>query len=101
MLGILFLLVSLLIFTSLLLTTIDKAANSFCGVGCGFILENPQIFNPMDSLFVVLSRAFPVDYILLVLLIFYFFAVSLAGIVKIGIRFLWIKVRSGGPKVGS
>jgi len=35
---------------------IDKIANSMCKSSCGFILENPAIFNPLDSLFLLSSR---------------------------------------------
>jgi len=98
--GIVFALFSLLIVLSILLTNIDKAANSgkFCGSKCGFVLAYPQIFNPLDTALTVLSAYFPLDYILLGFIIFYIFFCTLSGIVQIGVRFLWVnlyKVRKG------
>jgi len=98
--GILFLLFSILIWVSILLTNIDKAANSglFCGSQCGFILAYPKIFNPLDFVLTELSKYFPLDYVLLALIIFYIFFTTLSGIIRIGVRFLWVnlyKIRSG------
>jgi len=98
--GILFLLFSILIWVSILLTNIDKAANSgkFCGSQCGFILAYPKIFNPLDYVLTELSKYFPLDYILLALIIFYIFFTTMSGIIRIGVRFLWVnlyKIRRG------
>jgi len=92
--GILFLLFSILIWISILLTNIDKAANSgqFCGSECGFILAYPKIFNPLDFVLTILSKYFPLDYIALGLIIFYIFFTTLSGIIRIGVRFLWISL---------
>lgn len=38
------------------------------------------------------SKVFPIDYVLLALLVLYFFSSSVVGIATIGIRFLWIKL---------
>jgi len=98
--GLLFLLFSILIWVSILLTNIDKAANAgkFCGSQCGFILANPKIFNPVDFVLTELSKYFPLDYIALGLIIFYIFFTTLSGIIRIGVRFLWVnlyKIRRG------
>lgn len=90
--GVFFLLLSLLLFVCLLLTAIDKAAHSVCGTGCGMIIANPTIFNPMDSFLVVLANVFPLDYIVLVALIAYLLFCTISGIMKIGVRFIWIHV---------
>jgi len=97
--GLLFMIFSILIWVSILLTSIDKAANAnlFCGSQCGFILAYPKIFNPLDYVLTALSKYFPLDYILLGLIIFYIFFTTLSGIIRIGVRFLWInlyKIRS-------
>jgi len=39
------------------------------------------------------AQFFPLDYILMVGIIAYFLFSTISGIVKIGIRFLWIMVR--------
>jgi len=98
--GILFLLFSIIIWVSILLTNIDKAANSgtFCGSQCGFILAYPKVFNPLDYMLTELSKYFPLDYIVLGLIIFYIFFTTLSGIIQIGVRFLWVnlyKIRRG------
>jgi LMBR1 domain-containing protein 1 len=54
--GVVFLLLTLLVVVSMLLTSIDRAAHSFCGPQCGYILEHPEIFNPLNTLFLGLSK---------------------------------------------
>lgn len=96
--GLLLLLISLVIFASMLITCIDKIKNSVCGKSCGYLLGHTKIFNPINWLFTLTSRIFPIDYILFLLLTLLFFASSVAGIATIGIRFLWLtlfKIRSG------
>lgn len=46
----------------------------------------------MNWVFVQASRVFPVDYVLMALLVLFFFSSSVAGIASIGIRFLWVKL---------
>jgi LMBR1 domain-containing protein 1 len=96
--GILLLLLSILIFVSMLITGIDKAKNSLCKERCGYILERITILQPINQIFVLSSKAFPVDYILMALLVLFFFASTITGIAAIGIRFLWVRIfqiRSG------
>jgi len=90
--GILLLLVALLIWTSMLLTAIDKAKNSVCKQHCGYILANINVFNPVNWIFVESAKVFPVDYVLFILLVLLFFSSSVVGIATVGIRFLWIRV---------
>ncbi|KAG9247801.1 hypothetical protein BJ878DRAFT_491045 [Calycina marina] len=90
--GWLLIVVSLVIWTSILITGIDKAKNSVCKQHCGYILGNINIFQPVNWLFVKCSSVFPVDYVLTALLVMLFFSSSVVGIAAIGIRFLWIKV---------
>jgi len=99
--GFFFFLVSLLIVISIVLTNADKAINAthFCGSQCGFVLAYPKIFNPVDSLLTILSKYFPIDYVVIALLILYIFFATLSGIANIGLRFLWVHlydVRPGG-----
>jgi len=99
--GVLLLLLTTLIFISILLTSIDKAANSYCTgskASCGFILENPEIFNPLDYILVNISVVFPLDYILMVGIIAYIFFATLSGIMRIGIRFFWVYMYKVRPK---
>jgi len=87
-----------LIFTSMLITGIDKARNSVCKAGCGYVLGHINIFQPINWVFVKSSKVFPIDYVLFLLLILLLFTASVVGIATVGIRFLWIsifKIRKG------
>lgn len=90
--GIFILLLSLLIWTSMLITGIDKAANSICKQHCGYILGHINVFQPINYIFVQSAKAFPVDYVLMALLILLFFRSSVTGIATVGIRFLWVRI---------
>ena len=90
--GILLMLISILIWVSMLLTSIDKAKNSICKVHCGYILAHINIFNPINYIFVLSSKIFPIDYVIFLLLTLFFFASSVVGIASIGIRFLWLRI---------
>jgi len=96
--GLLLLLVSVLVFASMLITCVDKIKNSVCRSHCGFLLGHTQIFNPINYIMTITSRIFPIDYILYLLLTMLFFASSVVGMATIGIRFLWItlfRIRKG------
>ncbi|KAG5976822.1 hypothetical protein E4U55_007199 [Claviceps digitariae] len=90
--GLLLLVLSVLIWVSMLITGIDKAKNSVCKQRCGYILGRIHIFQPMNWVFVKLARAFPVDYVLMALLILFLFSSTISGIATVGIRFLWIRI---------
>jgi len=89
---------ALLIFTSMLITAIDKVKNSICGAHCGYILGHINIFQPINWILVKSSTVFPVDYVLFLVLVLFFFSASVVGIATAGIRFLWLtifKIRKG------
>ena len=90
--GILLLLLSVVIWVSMLITSIDKAKNSVCKQKCGYILGQIHVFQPMNFIFVKAAKAFPVDYILMALLVLFFFSSSISGIATVGIRFLWVRI---------
>ncbi|PHH70370.1 hypothetical protein CDD80_6060 [Ophiocordyceps camponoti-rufipedis] len=90
--GIALLLLSLLIWVSMLISAIDKAVNSVCKQRCGYILGHTQVFQPLNWILVEAARVFPVDYVLTALLVLFLFSCSVSGIAAIGIRFLWIRV---------
>ncbi|KAI0103469.1 hypothetical protein F4814DRAFT_98218 [Daldinia grandis] len=90
--GILLVVLALIIWVSMLITGIDKAANSVCKEHCGYILAHINVFQPVNWLFVQTARAFPVDYVLMALLILLFFSSSVSGLAAIGIRFLWLRI---------
>ncbi|CAG8797509.1 17865_t:CDS:10 [Gigaspora margarita] len=54
--GIMFLLLTIIIFLSMFLTCIDKVKNAICGSNCGYIIKHPDIFNPLNFIFVEASH---------------------------------------------
>ena len=90
--GIILLIIALATCTSMLLTTVDKAANSICKRHCGYILEHMNFFNPLNSLLVESAKIFPIDYAIFTFLMLLLFCSSVVGIAAIGIRFLFIKI---------
>ncbi|KAI1486270.1 LMBR1-like membrane protein-domain-containing protein [Biscogniauxia mediterranea] len=92
--GIIIILLAILVWVSMLITGIDKAANSACKEHCGYILAHINVFQPINWIFVQTAKAFPVDYVLMALLVLLFFSSSISGIATIGIRFLWIPIFS-------
>jgi len=64
-------------------------SNSLCGARCGYIIGRAQVFNPVNYIFLQGSKAYPIDFIFMVILILYFFIATVIGIVFVGIRFLW------------
>lgn len=96
--GIILMLLALLIWTSMLITAIDKAKNSVCKVGCGYLLGHINIFQPVNWILVISAKVFPIDYIIFLLLILFLFCASVVGLATVGIRFLWLvlfKIRRG------
>lgn len=83
---------SLLVVISMLITGIDKAANSVCKQHCGYILGHINVFQPINWIFVRTAIVFPVDYVLAVLIVLFFFSSSVSGLAAIGIRFLWVRI---------
>lgn len=100
--GFFFLLVSLVIMISFILTSIDKIIHSDCGFTCGFSLTHPMKWlNPIDTFLVIMAKWFPLDYVLLGLIVTYFYFATLDGIIHIGIRFLCYllyRIRAGASK---
>jgi LMBR1 domain-containing protein 1 len=92
------LILAILIWVSMLITGIEKAKDSICKEKCGYLIALPANFQPIDMMFVKASEVFPVDYVLMILLVLFFFASSVSGLAAIGIRFLWItlfQIRKG------
>ncbi|PHH63057.1 hypothetical protein CDD81_6302 [Ophiocordyceps australis] len=90
--GILLLILSVIIWLSMLITGIDKAKNSTCKQRCGYILGKIHVFQPLNWIFLQSARVFPIDYVLMALLVLFLFSSSISGIATVGIRFLWIRV---------
>jgi LMBR1 domain-containing protein 1 len=90
--GIVLLLLTILIWVSMLITGIDKAKNSICKQRCGYILGQIHVFQPINWVFVKSAKVFPIDYVLMALLVLLFFSSSITGVATVGIRFLWVRI---------
>merc|ERR1712117_116845 len=89
--GVFFSIVGLLIFVSLLLTSVDKAIYSL-GPKHGFVLDNGSLPNPVDMLLVYSQVIFPLDYIIYCGMILFFLLCSISGLRTIGITFCCVPV---------
>ncbi|EGD85594.1 hypothetical protein H112_06503 [Trichophyton rubrum D6] len=90
--GLLLLLLSIVIWVSMLLTGIDKATNSICKHNCGYILAKVNVFNPINWALLQSAKVFPIDYVLFIVLVLHFFSSSVVGVATVGIRFLWVRI---------
>lgn len=90
--GIFLLLTAILVWVSMLITGIDKATNSICKEHCGYILGHIDVFQPINYMFLQSAKAFPVDYVLMFLLVLLFFSSSVTGIAAVGIRLFWVHI---------
>ncbi|KAF4025025.1 hypothetical protein G4228_017036 [Cervus hanglu yarkandensis] len=88
--GIFFIFVALLFVISLFLSNLDKALHS-AGIDSGFIIFGANLSNPLNMLLPLLQTVFPLDYILITIIMMYFIFTSMAGIRNIGIWFFWIR----------
>jgi len=61
-------------------------------------LHKRQIFNPADEIFLRLARVFPVDFVILSVLVMYIFCASMFGIIGLGIRFLCFNMYALRPR---
>ncbi|GAB1607377.1 probable lysosomal cobalamin transporter [Argonauta hians] len=89
--GVFCLLLTLLVFLSLLLTNIDKAMNSL-GYTIGYALPKRTLPNPIDMILVFSQKVYPLDYIILVLIIIYLVFCSISGIRNLGIWFFCVRL---------
>jgi len=76
---------SFLIVFGVLINNLDRFMNSECGFVCGYSIDKLTLFNPLDFILVQTSKLFPLDFLLLGCLQFYFFVTCLYGIIKLGI----------------
>lgn len=95
--GVLFFLVTLLVFVSLLLTNIDKAIHSL-GYKSGYALSQRNLPNPVDIILVFCQKVFPLDYIMFAALVLYLVFCSMSGVRNIGIWFLWLRMYKIRPR---
>ncbi|KAL9015419.1 MAG: hypothetical protein Q9185_007178 [Variospora sp. 1 TL-2023] len=90
--GFVLMIVAILVWVSMLLTGIDKAKNSVCKTHCGYILGHVNILNPMNWILVKAAKVFPIDNVIFLILVLFFFFSSVVGMASLGIRFLWLRL---------
>ncbi|TQS38507.1 hypothetical protein Golomagni_00987 [Golovinomyces magnicellulatus] len=90
--GIMLICFTITIWVSMLVVGVEKAQNSSCNRYCGYILSNIKSFQPITYIFLGASKVYPLDQIIMTILVTYLFGSSVVGIVRIGIRFLWVKI---------
>ncbi|CAO3573022.1 unnamed protein product [Mortierella alpina] len=94
LLGLVGTILTALLVASIIVTSIGQMDNDVCGGPCGYIFLGKDLPNPLNILFLKLSPYFPIDYILIVMIILYMFWATTKGIISIGIRILWINLYS-------
>lgn len=92
LIGVICLSMSLLIFISLLITSIDKQLHSSCGLNCGYVINETNYTNYIDYALRHLSSYFHADYLLFAVINCYVFFCSIYGFVKLSIRIFCITV---------
>jgi len=95
--GLLFLLLSLLIAASLLIGNVDKALHSL-GPRMGYALPRPTLPNPVDIVLQYAQRVFPLDYVIILLIVLHLFLASMAGIRELGVWCLCIRAYKVRPQ---
>lgn len=95
--GILFLVISLTIAASLVIGNVDKALHSL-GPKMGYALPKRTLPNPVDIILQYAQRVFPLDYVIILVLVLYLFLSSMAGIRELGVWCLCIRAYKVKPQ---
>ena len=82
--GIVLVLLALLVFISLLLNNIDRAVHGL-GYHYGFMLQKSTLPSPIGKLLFLTQPFFPLDYVIMVLIIVFLVVVTIYGVQRIGI----------------
>jgi LMBR1 domain-containing protein 1 len=98
LLAILSLALALLVVVSLAITIFDRGLNSPCGFKCGFVLNSPTMVNPLNAIQLGLAKYFPADYVFFSMLVLFFFACSLVGLLDGGVRIFCLKLYDITPR---
>lgn len=106
---------SSLIVGSLFIYNLDRYLHSECGFKCGYLLENPKFFNPLDYLLrrlsskhnYIINMELFLDVILYVVMVTYCLICIFYSIVKMGVHFfefsesIYVKRRETLPQAMS
>ncbi|KAI2805818.1 putative lysosomal cobalamin transporter [Blomia tropicalis] len=89
--GVFVLIISILIWISLLITNVDKAFHSL-GMTMGYALPNATYPNPIDIVLVKLQTIYPLDYIMIIIFTFVLVMYTISGYISLGIRLFVFKM---------
>ncbi len=101
LIGVVLLIISMLIFASLLTTSLDRLLHSKCGLDCGYVLDDMNYTNYLDFLLLYSSKYFHSDMILFAIVNIYVFFCSIYGFVRLGVKFFvftWFEVKQGSTQ---
>jgi LMBR1 domain-containing protein 1 len=62
------------------------------GMKMGYVLRQSYLPNPIDIVLVAFQRAFPLDYILILAMAFFFVMATISGLRNLGIWFFVVRV---------
>ena len=86
LLGIICLFLSLSIFSSLLISSLDRFFNSSCKIKCGYMLTEENYENIIDLILIFSSNFFHLDQIVFAIINLYIFICTIFAFCKLGIR---------------
>ncbi|KAI1297892.1 putative lysosomal cobalamin transporter [Halotydeus destructor] len=89
--GVVLGLLAVLIWLSLLLTNIDKAMNSL-GMKMGYALPKRTLPNPIDIILVNCQKVFPLDYVMILIIVWFLVLCTMSGLRNLGIRILCVRM---------
>ncbi|ORZ04800.1 hypothetical protein BCR41DRAFT_362269 [Lobosporangium transversale] len=92
LLGLLGAVLSFLLIGSIASTSIGQTNDDICGAPCGYIFSARDMPNPLNFALLKLSPYFPVDYVMIVMIILYIFCTTAKGLISLGIRILWVNL---------
>lgn len=103
LIGICCLIMTLLAFISLLLTSLDRLMHSECGLSCGFVIKENKFKNYVDHILILSSQFLHLDQVLFAIINLYFYFCAIFGFCNIGIKIFCctlyeVKRRSTNPQ---
>ncbi len=91
--GISFLVISVLILISLLTTSLDRLLHSKCGLNCGYMLDDMNYDNYLDISLLQFSKYFHLDFIFFAIINIYVYICSIYGFARLGVRIFCFTVK--------
>lgn len=99
--GIVFFLLGMFIVVSLFMTTLDKLLQiekQNLNFKDGYSRVKPHLINPIDKLMTLMQKVFPLDYIFMTLLVYYFMLCTMAGVRALDVRMCCLKMYKIRPR---